>query len=375
MKADIYGRARSLAAALEKVKESGEIGRRNRQLILDFDRQCTAEGLSVARRAKYAVTLLRLAKALHKPFDKASRQSMVDLVAEIEANDSWAAWTKQHYKVTLKKFYKWLHGCSDPGQYPEEVSWIRTTVKAADSLLPDQVLTEDEVRRMAETATNARDKALVLVLYESGCRVGELVPLAIKDIALDENGAVLMVSGKTGARRVRIIGAAPALAGWLQMHPAKDNPDSPLWVNLATNLRGQPLGYRGFFQVLKGLATQAGIKKHVNPKAFRHARATFLANRLSDAQMRQLFGWTQSSKMTAVYVHLSGRDVDNALLQLHGLAPRGRTRRSSRSGDARAAPKRTRRMRSTAGAVRFPSMPRQSNGRIGLWMACSRTLL
>jgi site-specific recombinase XerD len=266
---------------------------------------------------------LSLAKALRKPFAKASRQDMVDLVAEIEANDSWAAWTKQHYKVTLKKFYKWLRGYSDPGQYPEEVSWIRTTVKMADSMLPDQVLTEDEVRRMAEVAINARDKAMVLVLYESGCRVGEIVPLQIKNVALDQHGAVLMVTGKTGARRVRIIGAVPALAGWLQIHPARDDPNSPLWVNLATNLRGQPLGYRGFFQVFKYLAKQAGIKKHVNPKALRHARATFLANHLSDAQMRQLFGWTQASKMTAVYVHLSGRDVDNALLQLHGLAPRG----------------------------------------------------
>ncbi|MEM3531382.1 MAG: zinc ribbon domain-containing protein, partial [Nitrososphaerales archaeon] len=29
--------------------------------------------------------------------------------------------------------------------------------------------------------------------------------------------------------------------------------------------------------------------------------------------------WTQASKMASIYVHLSGRDVDNALLALHGL--------------------------------------------------------
>jgi len=64
----------------------------------------------------------------------------------------------------------------------------------------------------------------------------------------------------------------------------------------------------------------AGVKKRVNPHAFRHSRATFLANNLTEAQMKEYFGWVQSSGMAAVYVHLSGRDVDNAILKLHGLA-------------------------------------------------------
>lgn len=36
--------------------------------------------------------------------------------------------------------------------------------------------------------------------------------------------------------------------------------------------------------------------------------------------MKEYFGWVQSSEMASVYVHLSGRDVDNALLALQGLA-------------------------------------------------------
>ena len=36
--------------------------------------------------------------------------------------------------------------------------------------------------------------------------------------------------------------------------------------------------------------------------------------------MKDMFGWTQSSEMAAVYVHMSGRDVDRALLKIHGLA-------------------------------------------------------
>jgi len=35
--------------------------------------------------------------------------------------------------------------------------------------------------------------------------------------------------------------------------------------------------------------------------------------------MKVYFGWVRASDMAAVYVHLSGRDVDNAILKVHGL--------------------------------------------------------
>jgi ribosomal protein L40E len=35
--------------------------------------------------------------------------------------------------------------------------------------------------------------------------------------------------------------------------------------------------------------------------------------------MKQYFGWVQGSDMASIYVHLSGRDVDNALLKLNGM--------------------------------------------------------
>lgn len=75
-----------------------------------------------------------------------------------------------------------------------------------------------------------------------------------------------------------------------------------------------------FHKTLTTLAQRAGIKKHVHPHLFRHSRATALANKLTEAQMKEFFGWTQASEMASVYVHLSGRDVDNALLALHGEA-------------------------------------------------------
>lgn len=65
---------------------------------------------------------------------------------------------------------------------------------------------------------------------------------------------------------------------------------------------------------------RASLKVHIPSRLFRHSRATFLANHLKEAQMKEYFGWVRASDMAAVYVHLSGRDVDDALLRLHGIA-------------------------------------------------------
>jgi hypothetical protein len=35
--------------------------------------------------------------------------------------------------------------------------------------------------------------------------------------------------------------------------------------------------------------------------------------------MKEFFGWVQASKMASVYVHLSGRDIDGAILKVYGM--------------------------------------------------------
>jgi len=318
MKEDIYSRAKTLKNSLERIRNSKDIIDENKLLILKFHSQCFAEGLSTARIVKYLYTLQQISKMLNKPFEKANREDMVKLVEKIERNDNWSDWTKQHYKVTLKKFYSWLRKTYDG--YPEEVSWIKTSMKNSNSKLPEDILSEEEIKKLAEVTTNPRDKALVLIFYESGCRVGELLTLKMKQISFDDYGAILLVRGKTGDRRVRIIASAPALSSWLENHPDRENPEAYVWLSLATNCKYEPLNYRGLYDVFKDLAKKAGIKKHIHPHLFRHSRATHLANKLNEQQLKVLFGWTQASKMASIYVHLSGRDVDNALLALHGLS-------------------------------------------------------
>jgi len=313
VKDEVYCFKRRIEACLRKIRNNPSIDEESKQKILDFYQECIVRGYSKARIIKYLVTLERIARDLGKPLTQAKKEDIVNLIAKIEQR-GYSEWTKHDYKVILRIFYKWLRR----DDYPEEVSWIKVR-DSRNHKLPEEILTQEEVQRMIDAADHIRDKAFISTLYESGCRIGELLCLQIKHVQFDEFGAVLLVNGKTGQRRVRVIASEPRLHQWIENHPFKDDPEAPLWITIGTNSRYKVWNYGTAREVIKKIAMKAGIKKRIYPHLFRHSRATHLANHLTEAQMKQYFGWVQGSDMASVYVHLSGRDVDNALLKLNGL--------------------------------------------------------
>jgi ribosomal protein L40E len=104
------------------------------------------------------------------------------------------------------------------------------------------------------------------------------------------------------------------------MHPMRQDPEAPLWINIGTTNHNQPMEYNGIRTLIQRSFEKAGIVKRVHPHLFRHSRATFMARHLTEFQMNQYFGWVQGSGMPATYVHMSGRDVDNAILTMNGIA-------------------------------------------------------
>jgi len=315
---EVHKNEKNFDQACARVDKDGEVCLENKTLILSFAKMRLARGSSKLRVVKCVYGLRYLSHWLKKPFVDASKDDLVELVGEIERLN-YAENSKYDFKVILKLFYKWLKGNDE--DYPLEIKWLKPKLKNHAHKLPEELITETEVFAMAAAADNPRDKAMVLVLYETGCRIGELLSLRMKNVIFDKYGAILRVTGKTGDRRVRIISAAPALASWVEVYAHSSEPDAPLWPPISSSHKnkGAPIEYRSAYVLLMDLAKRAGIRKRVYPHLFRHSRATFLAGKLTEAQMKEYFGWTQSSEMASVYVHLSGRDVDNALLSLQGL--------------------------------------------------------
>jgi len=297
--------------SLDKLGLSGK----NKQAILDFTDFCFSEGLSVPRVEKYLWHLRCLAELFQMDFSDATRNDIERLVRTIEQME-YSDWSKRDFRITLKKFYRWLRNTDKD---PPEVEWLRCVIRNNNHKLPEELLTEEDVSGLIDACYSSRDKAFISVLYESGCRIGEMASLRIKHVVPDTHGFRLIVSGKTGSRRLLVISSAVYLTQWLNEHPLKSDPHAPLWIS--NDYRNQPLGYSRIYAILETAAKRAGVKKKVNPHIFRHSRATHLAKFLTEAQMNAYFGWVQGSNMPSVYVHLSGRDVDQALLKTYGITP------------------------------------------------------
>lgn len=286
-KIDIYDWEKKLKSVLRRLDDS-DIIQKNKELILDFHRQQIAEGIGVGRRAKIIQVLWVLSKNIKKSFDTLDKDDIIDLVGFIETQ-KWSAWTKHDYKVILRKFFKWLRNSKD---YPDEVSWIKASYPK-NTLRANQLLTGEDIKRMVEVATNPRDKAFIFILYESGCRIGELLTVRIKDVEFDEYGAFLNVTGKTGPRRVRIIKSVPLLTIWLNCHKYSKNPNAPLWIRL-NNPEMKFMATPTVRSFLKKVVRKAGIEKRVHPHLFRHSRATHLASQIPESLLKKHMGWSVS---------------------------------------------------------------------------------
>jgi integrase/ribosomal protein L40E len=313
---DIHHYDRRLGLAFACLRSDAKLRDANRETIKEFLEYIGAEGLSIPRQVRYIYVLRKLSGLLEKDFKDATKPDMIRAVSELEKQDT-SYETKRSEKECIKRFYKWLRNTDD--QYPIEVKWMKTTRKNNQRILPDHLLTEDDVKRLAEACQNQRDRALILVLYETGCRVGEILTLRVGDVQFDQYGAIMVVKGKTGSRRVRIIFSAKALSEWLNHHPGRQDPDAPLWTSFEAVGSTEPLEYSAFRKMLCTTAKRIAITKRVNPHSFRHARASNLANVLTEAQMKEYLGWVGDSRMASTYVHLSGRNIDNALLKLNGI--------------------------------------------------------
>jgi len=316
MDIDLYNREKRILNTKQKFKEECE---ECYKILERFERELLLNNYSKGRVEKYWTSLRSFHNRIGKCFGKIKKEDIEDFVLKIENNPKLSDWSKYDFKVILRFFFRWFLTGNLEGEYPDIVKWIKPRIKKNNSKTPEQILTKEEIETMANQTNNIRDRAFVLTLYESGCRIGELLKIKIKDISFDAYGCYILVSGKTGWRRVRIIEYSKDLLAWLDSHPFKNNPESYVWIDIRGNSPEKIISHQSILSLLVNLAKKCNISKPIHPHAFRHARATHLAKYLPEAIMKQLFGWTQDSKMAGVYYHLSGKDVDEALLRMHGI--------------------------------------------------------
>ncbi len=319
MEDGIYNVSRDLKNNYRWLMESS-LSEKNKKFIKKFYDEIYIRGLKKISINHYLKRFRLLTKYFNKDFDELTKDDIKEIARKIE-EEKKGLLTKAVLKAALKKLLQFIHNLDwDSREYPDCVKWMKIKFK---STMPREILTESEIERMIECADSVRDKAFFMTLYESGCRIGELLSLQLKHIEFNGNGVIIQVKGKTGQRRILLVRSVVYLSQWMAVHPAKDNPEAPLWVAVRGKKKfNRPWCYSTINILLKRLAEKAQITKRVHFHAFRHARATDLASKLKEQQLKVYFGWTNDSRMTGTYVHLAGEDLDDDILRINGIKPK-----------------------------------------------------
>ncbi len=179
----------------------------------------------------------------------------------------------------------------------------------------------------------ARDAAMVELLYGSGLRVGELAGLDIVagDAAqragrgwIDLVGAEVQVQGKGGKRRGVPLGrqAVDALRRWLVLRDqvaATEDAGQALFIGQ----RGTRLTAQAIWQRLRRRSLLAGLATPVHPHMLRHSFASHLLQSSGDLRaVQELLGHAHIGT-TQVYTRLDFQHLAQAYDAAHPRAKKG----------------------------------------------------
>jgi integrase/recombinase XerC len=168
----------------------------------------------------------------------------------------------------------------------------------------------------------ARDAAMVELLYGSGLRVGELIGLDVQASKVDLQAAEAHVLGKGSKRRTVPVGATAlkALERWLTlrgpMGTASGGPVHAKQANAAaalfTGRNGTRLTAQSVWQRLKRRSLQAGISTPVHPHMLRHSFASHVLQSSGDLRaVQELLGHANITT-TQVYTRLDFQHLAKA---------------------------------------------------------------
>lgn len=228
----------------------------------------------------------------------------------------------------LRAFARW---CRDRHATPlraiETVASPRVKKGLPRPLAPDDAvaLAETTGEMHDEAWLQARDTALLLLLYGAGLRIGEALSLqgAVLQQSPDATGAdqlpaTLMVAGKGGRQRLVVLLplVREAVADYARLCPWPLPPAGPLF----RGARGGPLNDGTLRATLRKARAILGLPPSATPHALRHSFASHLLAKGADLRTIQELLGHKSLSSTQIYTSV---DAARLLDVWRGTHPRG----------------------------------------------------
>lgn len=192
-------------------------------------------------------------------------------------------------------------------------------VERGERKLP-QILTGNEVELLLSQPSRVdskglRDKAMLEVMYATGIRVSELIALNVSDVNLDLG--VIRCGKEHKSRTIPLYPVAlRALSAYIKdVRPLMilDPTEEALFVNVG----GARMSRQGFWKLLKGYQSKAGIEKEITPHMLRHSFAVHLLENGADiGSLQELMGHSDISS-TQMYTHMINPKIKNVYSKCH----------------------------------------------------------
>ena len=166
-----------------------------------------------------------------------------------------------------------------------------------------------------------RDRALLAVMYATGCRVSEVVGMRSQDIHLEEN--YCLCTGK--GNKQRIVSLNPVASDAIRKYLELERPDlvtvagsDPGYLFLTRS--GRPLNRESVWSLVQRYASRVGCGAEVSPHTLRHSFSTHLLAGGADIRALQEMLGHSSIRTTQIYTHVEHSRLKAIHKQCH---PRG----------------------------------------------------
>lgn len=276
----------------------------------DFILNCEANGLSPHTMRGYKTIVSLMIKALGDvSLSSVTKRMMLEYVAGLrsaterytDASQKPAqagGYSKESiasYVTTLHVFWSWVaeeHDLANPMKGIKRPKRGKPEPKAVDA---------DDFVKLFDGADSLRNKAILAVLADTGCRIGGLMDMTIERLYLAKRRAYVTEKGNK-TRALFFTHYTASLLG-VYIGPRRSG---PLWMSETEP--DEALTRAGVYMMLKTLKAKTEVKGRANPHAFRHGFARTYIQRGGDiSTLSKLLGHEDMS-ITARYYAVFDED-------------------------------------------------------------------
>lgn len=258
-----------------------------------------AEELQIRRyspktRKAYVFQVRAFLRFAKKPADELSSEDVRAYLLHLSKHDTLSLAYHAQAVSALRFFFA--------NVLPRPISTADLPRPRRDRKLP-AVLDRSETLRLLDATTNPKHRALLMILYSAGLRVGEVVRLRVDD--LDPVRRTIRVRAGKGRKDRYTLLSDRAFAA-VRAYIAEYGPVSWLFPGERPS---RHLTTRSAQHIVEKARQAAGIDRKVTAHTLRHSFATHLLEAGTDLRYIQELLGHESAKTTQIYTHVSRRDL------------------------------------------------------------------